>query len=58
MTLRYEYFSLEGRMNDLCNKGTFNGPAAAAAKYQFAPCVKPLGHSGPCDSGPEEPEAA
>jgi hypothetical protein len=41
-----------------CGKGTFNGAAAQASKYEFAPCVKPVGHSGPCDSGPAQQEAA
>lgn len=37
-----------------CGKGTFNGEAAAAAKYGFAVCVKSVGHGGLCDSGPAE----
>jgi hypothetical protein len=42
-----------------CGRGTFNGEAAKAAKYEFAPCVLPKDHSPPCDSGPaNEAEAA
>jgi hypothetical protein len=41
-------------MNDVCGKGTFNGAAAQNARYEFAPCVRHRGHSGPCDSGPAE----
>lgn len=40
-------------LRTLCGLGTFNGKAAEASKYSFAPCTKPLLHSGPCDSGPE-----
>lgn len=39
-----------------CNKQTFNGPAAVAHKEPAwpgnAPCILPLGHLGPHDSGP------
>lgn len=43
----------------LCGKGTFNGPAAEASQYAFAPCILPAGHpnvGSDCDSGPvDEP---
>jgi hypothetical protein len=38
-----------------CGKGTFNGAAAEASKYGFAPCVRPYDHpnlGAGCDSGP------
>jgi hypothetical protein len=37
-----------------CGRGTFNGAAAEASKYGFAPCTLAKGHSPPCDSGPAE----
>lgn len=43
----------------ICGKGTTNGAAAEASKYEFAPCVLDVGHSRDCDSGPAPlPEAA
>jgi hypothetical protein len=41
-----------------CGKGTFKGAQAEASKYGFAACVLHPGHSGDCDSGPAEQEAA
>jgi hypothetical protein len=35
----------------VCGKGTFNGKAAEASKYEFAPCILAVGHGGPCDAG-------
>lgn len=39
----------------MCGKGTFNGAAAEASKYGFAPCVLSREHAPPCDSGPDTP---
>lgn len=44
--------------DDICGKGTFNGAAARASKYEFAPCIRHVGHSGPCDSGDEQEQDA
>lgn len=45
-----------------CGKGTFNGPAAEASPYGFAPCILEYDHpnvGAGCDSGPAPlPEAA
>lgn len=42
----------------ICKRQTFNGQAAATRKEPTwpgnAPCVLPLGHLGPHDSGPRE----
>ena len=38
-----------------CGKGTFNGGAADASKYGFAPCIREQDHPNVgtgCDSGP------
>jgi hypothetical protein len=39
-----------------CRHGTFNGKAAEASKYTFAPCILPKGHTGDCDAGDELPD--
>jgi hypothetical protein len=39
-----------GRAGPLCPKGTFNGPAAEASPFGFAPCALELGHTGDCES--------
>lgn len=36
----------------VCGKGTYNGAAAQAARYEFAPCILEPGHPKECDSGP------
>lgn len=43
-----------------CQRGTFNGAAAEASRFGFAPCVLPFDHPrvGPgCDSGPVTTDA-
>lgn len=40
-----------------CGQGTFNGGAADVSQFGFSVCILPLGHNGPCDSGPA-PDAA
>lgn len=40
----------------VCRRGTYNGAAAEASPYEFAPCIREQGHTGPCDSGPVGPE--